>query len=65
MRSFLTFKIVLFSFLLVIASCGHSSSDESSDNNNNDKEEHLDYSTETKMTSGEISAPDEEDYENE
>jgi hypothetical protein len=64
MRSFLTFKIVLFSFLLVIASCGHSSSDESSDNNNNDKEEHLDYSTETQMTSGEISAPDEEDYEN-
>ncbi len=51
MRSFLTFKIVLFSFLLVIASCGHSSSDESSDDNNNDKEEHLDYSTETKMSS--------------
>lgn len=64
MRSFLTFKIVLFSFLLVIASCGHSSSDESSDDNNNDKEEHLDCSTETKMTSREISAPDEEDYEN-
>ena len=52
MRSFLTFKIVLFSFLLVIASCGHSSSDESSDDNNYDKEEHLDYSTETKMSSG-------------
>lgn len=51
MRSFLTFKIVLFSFLLVIASCGHSSSDESSDDNNNDKEEHLDCSTETKMGS--------------
>ena len=47
----MTFKIVLFSFLLVIASCGHSSSDESSDDNNNDKEEHLDCSTETKMGS--------------
>lgn len=51
MRSFLTFKIVLFPFLLVIASCGHSSSDESSEDNNNDKEEHLDCSTETKMGS--------------
>lgn len=51
MRSFLIFKIVLFSFFLVIASCAHSSSDESSDDNNNDKEEHLDCSTETKMGS--------------
>lgn len=51
MRSFLIFKIVLFSFLLVIASCGHSSSDESSDDNNNDKEEHLDYSTKSNMSS--------------
>ena len=58
MRSFLTFKIVLFSFFLVIASCGHSSSDESSDDNGNENEEYLDYSTETQMTSGEISAPD-------
>ena len=51
MRSFLTFKIILISFFLVIASCGHSSSDESSDDNNNDKEEYLDCSTETKMGS--------------